>query len=162
MQLTSSKVSEQLLPKLRQKIRSRSQVRQRKIIGAILKVQYLLHEYWSERTFKNRLIWSSCFISVKRDFLLVTVSLCLTQTITGGRSHCSVTRLGEMSPLWPTFNSLWLFLEVLYFCLNIQSTLAIFYATLEQIFVAEFAKYRKHNLAIWSHWRSEIILVSLF
>ena len=61
-------------------------------------------------------------------------------------------KLCEISPLWPTFKSVWLFLEGLYFCQNVQSTSAISYATFEKIFVVEFAKYRKHNLAVWSHW----------
>ena len=63
-----------------------------------------------------------------------------------GKLQISVTRLGEISPLWPIFKRFWLFLDGLHFCQNVQPTLAIFYAEF-----VDFGKYRTHNLAIWSH-----------
>ena len=66
-------------------------------------------------------------------------------------SWSSVTRFGEISPLWQNFLLFWQNLDGS-FCIwqSFELTLAIFYDN-SQIFIVERDQILKDNLAIWSH-----------
>ena len=66
----------------------------------------------------------------------------------------SVTRFGEISPLWQTFLSLWLFSDGLFsIWQTFKPTLAMWCA-FGQFFIVVNGQKMKHNLAIWSHCRA--------
>ena len=64
---------------------------------------------------------------------------------------CSVTRFGEISPLWQNLRCLWQIFEGLFdFWHSLKPTLAIFYAIGQFCIDVKF-QILKNNLDIWSH-----------
>ena len=76
---------------------------------------------------------------------------------------CSVTRFGEILPLWKIFKSLWEIFGMVYFEFGKQLYLlcVTFYAT-KQIFIVVNGQRLKNNLAIWSHWLVVKLLKSAY
>ena len=64
----------------------------------------------------------------------------------------SVTRFGEISPLWQKFSSAWLIFDGLsLICQNSKPTLANLFHYFGLIFIAANGPILKYNLTIWSH-----------
>ena len=64
----------------------------------------------------------------------------------------SVTRFGEISPLWQTFTSIWQNFDSFFLIWqNAESTLAIC-DIFGLIFIVANGQILKNKLAIWSHW----------
>ena len=63
-----------------------------------------------------------------------------------------VTRLGEISPLWQKFKSLWLFCESFFALGKIWNLIGQFFMILVKFSLMLMPPYWKDNLGIWSHW----------
>ena len=64
----------------------------------------------------------------------------------------SVTRFGEISPLWQKFSSAWpIFDGLSLICQNSKPTLANLFHYFGLIFIAANGPILKYNLTIWSH-----------
>ena len=62
----------------------------------------------------------------------------------------SVTRFGEISPLWQNFKGLWQFVRVYLVFGKIFNLLRKFIMKLGEMSLLQMAKYRKSNLVVWS------------
>ena len=67
------------------------------------------------------------------------------------RLAASVTRFGEISPLWSNVKSLWQVLRVNLIFGKVLNLLWLIFRYNTQIFIAENGNIIKINLAFWSH-----------
>ena len=63
----------------------------------------------------------------------------------------SVTRFGEISPLWQNFKSLWLFFEDYFLLAKIFTSIGQIFMILDKFWMFFMAQSWKDNLTIWSH-----------
>ena len=90
----------------------------------------------------------------------VTNSKCVSPKMSSGET--SLTRFGEIPPLWQIFKNIWQYNFSLFgFEQSFQLTLAQFVCCWANL-IAEMAKYWKYNLVIWSHWARNPFVRSSF
>ena len=75
--------------------------------------------------------------------------------------NTSVTRFGEISPLWQNFKSLWLFLRVYFVLGKILNPTGHIFRILGKFSLFLLAQYWRNNLAIWSHWSTTMLMLMI-